>query len=500
MKMEDLLGRLEFEKIQVGTYWFGGDPAVKAALRSVKTVYLLDRDRSRKTSAEDLATTMGTAKDWTVDEEEVYQAEGLRDVQAFVTSMNRASEETLHDHVMDDMTYLKIPHTFEDEVEKTKPNEIKILEQLISLDYKSQGIDVDVVVTRVRGLQTTRKWEVKDVSYLVDGGLSRVWVFKADPDETAKELAIYHIAYEQGIPTGRPIGFDPKNSMKEYPYDVAILGGIVAHAGDPYDNLIANMVERPDMVYETALAVARLLADCHVKLTCARNNGEFEKYGIEIENASPRREIKERLLAALGIEGGCADGLIKVCEELYNEQSGMSVVSHGDIHTGNLVTLLTKMDPITYKRIPSIKEFGVIDWGSLMLDRHFGDPTDFWLHHFRKASSVCGKYDYGFEGLAQAYKQQFESNGKRHGLEFKVVSQERDALIQSVLWNIYEMYDPVRDDPDDIREKALIHCKLLWSDLKQLEYYGYREQTNTIKDELRVLLENQSYLLPIFNS
>ena len=209
-------------------------------------------------------------------------------------------------------------------------------------------------------------------------------------------------------------------------------------------------------------------------------------------------------MAALGIEEINAEGLIRACEALYNAQNdrddGIFVVSHCDIHTGNLVTLLTGTDPVSKLKIPSITKFGVIDWSDIMIDRHFSDPTNFWVHHLRKALSACGEYNYGFDGLAEAYQQEFELKGTEYGLRFGVVDSKRDALIQSVLWNIYEMYDPVRSNSKDIEEKAVVHCRLLLGDLRQLEYYGYGEQANTIRDELETLLEEHSYLLPVFNS
>ena len=60
--------------------------------------------------------------------------------------------------------------------------------------------------------------------------LYQVWVFKADSDKTAKELNICDIVHRNGIPTARPIGDFPKPDEK-YPYEIAVLGGIVEHAG-----------------------------------------------------------------------------------------------------------------------------------------------------------------------------------------------------------------------------------------------------------------------------
>ena len=370
-------------------------------------------------------------------------------------------------------------------VEEKKPSEVSVLENILSLAYSSP-----IEITAINELPTSRK-QVKEVHFFKTNHewLYKVWVFKADPVSTAKELAVYYIADQRGIPTGKPIGYKPSEDQKQYPFDIAILGGaMVEHAGDPYNKLLQNMRFAPERVHEVAKSVAGLIAKCHVKLTAAKD--DFERYGVSLEKADPGKEIKERLLAALGIDN--ADALIGACRDLYNKQSDLVVVSHGDIHTGNVVT--RERGYATH-----ISEFGIIDWGSVMFDNPYSDLRDFWLHHQRQALRACGRYDFGFDSLNSSYIGQFLFDVKREGIEatLELSNCKRDSLIQSALWNLYEMYDPVRKGPREIEEKAAAHCQALMSDLDQLQMWGVGREANAVKKELGILLKDKPYLKPV---
>ena len=357
------------------------------------------------------------------------------------------------------------------------PTEVETLENILSLSYK-----LPVTITSINNLPITRK-QVKEV-YFSKGGdpwLYKVWIFKADPVETAKELTVYYIANKKGVPTGKPIGFKP--TKESYQFDIAILGGVVEHAGEPYNQLINNMRFAPGRIHQTAEAIVCMIADCHAKLTAAKD--EFEEYGISLEKASPEKEIEGRFLAKLGIEKKAANVLIKACKDLYNQQSDISVISHGDIHTGNIVT-----EEIRYA--VNTDRFGLIDWGSINLDNPYGDLQDFWLHHQRQALRACGAYDFGFEELDKAY----QASAKRRGISLT----QKDMLVQSALWNLYEMYDPTRENPLEIKEKAETHCQALLNDLEKLELFGCREQSSIIKKELKTLLKDHIYLKPILQN
>ncbi len=355
------------------------------------------------------------------------------------------------------------------------PAEISALEEMLSLAYK-----LPVKITRIKKLPQTRK-EVKEVYFLInETNLSKVWVFKAEPEKTRNELNAYAIIHRQGILTGEPLGYQP--SASSYPYDVAILGGVVEHAGDPYEQMLENLYLDPRTIFSTAQAIARTMADYQIKLTKAK--AEFEQYGISLLRADPGKEIEERLLAALGKTEAQASGLIDACRQLYNAQNSSPLVSHGDCHLGNIVTIMDK----EYGGTLSTKKFGMIDWGSLQFDTPFGDVQDFWLHHQRKAQQVCENYPFSVSQLENTFLGALREVARENGRGLTL--DENDSLIQSALWNLYEMYDPTRKDPADIETKARVHAQGLWDSLDALkEKRPYlRELTETIKREVTVVV------------
>lgn len=365
-----------------------------------------------------------------------------------------------------------------------KPEDIQKLEQILSLTYKAP-----VTITGIADLTPTRKREVREVHFLKDNSLYKVWVFKADPIKTLRELTLYYLIDQEGIPTGKPIGYKPNLEDKSYPYEIAILGGILEHAGNPYNDLIRNMNLAPDLIHSTAISVARLIADYQAKLTKAKE--KFKKYGIELEKISPKKELEDRLLKALNLEEKLASDLIKACESLHNKEDSLLVVSHGDTHTGNIVTV-SRLNKILGQKGTSIKDFGIIDWDSIGLDNPYSDLKDFWLHHKRTALSICPEYNLGFEDLEKAFKDQFEKdiNVRKLDIPFKELhNNSLDPIIQSVLWNLYEMFDPVRKDPNDIKEKASYHYKALLKDLGVLEHTKCKQEAIEIRKELNRILK-----------
>ncbi|MBI4441357.1 phosphotransferase [Candidatus Woesearchaeota archaeon] len=346
-----------------------------------------------------------------------------------------------------------------------KPKEVLLLEQLLSQAYNEQ-----VSVTRVRPLVTSRK-EVKEVYFCLGQGVSKVWVFKADPKTTMQELNAYHIVYQQGIPTGKPIAYEP--STEPYPFDVALLGGVIEHAGEPYTTLLEQLEYSPEVMAKTAVHIARLIADYHVKLTAVQQS--FANAGITLTRASPRKELRERLLAARGISEPAAERLISACEQLALYQVDNDVVSHGDIHTNNIVTIATPHH-VTKQLVTSVEQFGVIDWGSLVLDKPYGDLQDFYIHHCRKAASMFPTYKLPFEMLEDAYADQLT----KHGLVFQ--HSDADSLIQAALWHLYEIDDPTRSQ-NDREDKAVYHRIRAEEKLDALARRGYAEAA-VIKTEL----------------
>ena len=370
---------------------------------------------------------------------------------------------------------------------KSKPIDIERLEEVLSSSY-----NVNVAIASVNDIPVTRK-EVREVYFIRNDDpekMYKVWVFKADPVATLKELTVYHIIYEQGIPTGKPVGYKPSKSDTTYPYDIAILGGIVENAGDSYSGVIKNMRMLPDKIFQTAKDIAQIIADYHIKLTHAKD--EFARYGIDLHEADIGREIRERLIAGLGIEARLGDRLIDACTGLQSIQSRLNVVSHEDINEKNIVSVKSG-DAILYRK------FGVIDWESIAINNPFSDLCDFWIHHKRQALNICGEYDFSFEEFVESYAERFQKKTNRQWTDFDKDRLRTDSLVQSVIWNIYEMYDPVRDDPEDIKDKAITHCQALWDDLRQIENLGNKAHAGRIKKGLKILLKDKAYLHPVLN-
>jgi hypothetical protein len=286
--------------------------------------------------------------------------------------------------------------------------------------------------------------------------------------------------------TGKPLGCQLSDSP--YPYDVAILGGVVEHAGDSYEQMIENLSLESRIIFSTAQAITRTMADYQIKLT--RVKEEFERYGITLLRADPGKEIKERLLAALGSTEEQASGLIAACRKLYSSQNSSYLISHGDCHLGNIVTITDEK----YGRTLSTNKFGMIDWGSLQFDTPFGDVQDFWLHHLRKAQKVCSNYPYDISVLENTFLGALREVARENGRELTL--DNNDSLIQSALWHLYEMYDPVRKDSADIDAKARVHAHGLWNSLEVLEQRRpyLKETTETIKREVKMLVGEKLYL------
>jgi hypothetical protein len=353
------------------------------------------------------------------------------------------------------------------------PTEVELLQLILSQEYGDP-----VEITRIEEMATTRK-SVKRIRFLSGEWFRQVWAFKADPVETARELAVYQIGTDIGIQTGRPVGVHPKPADKIYPYGLAIIGGFVEHAGIPYSQLLTELQLSPYSLNLVAKSVARMLADSQCKLEAAA--GLFEEYGIELKLDTPSKELKTRLLPALNIAEAEASGLIEACERLYHRQTGKPVISHGDTHTANLVTRDIEL-------ATSATKFGLIDWGTVCRDYQYGDFNDFLLHHIRQATKVCPGYASAaaLGEIQDAYLDQYIKWNEKHGISYEPPAHDR--LIQSALWNIYEMYDPVRTDPRDIGEKARYHRQALEADLKELSSHGYREDAHQIGKELDSLL------------
>ncbi len=354
----------------------------------------------------------------------------------------------------------------------SKTKDLFLLENFLAEAYHYP----DLKITRVEALPKTKK-EVKRVYFVMNDDLYQVWVFKADSDKTAKELNICDIVHRNGIPTARPIGDFPKPDEK-YPYEIAVLGGIVEHAGESYDRLLENLILSPDQMYKTAKNVGKLLAGFHVKLTSARK--QFEERGIILEKSSPREYLTERMLPCFKTKEKEFDRLIDLCEQLYNKQQGDLVVSHNDTHTGNIVTVQTS--PNGGQLRTSLTDFGIIDHGSIGLDYPQSDLLDFWIHHYRKASNVCKNYPFDFSGVEESYENECAILERQLGTNLQRGG-SKNVLIQQTLWNIYEMYDPTRKIYES-KLKSAYHYNAFLKLKDSLQRNGFGEDYSNIKAEL----------------
>jgi thiamine kinase-like enzyme len=358
---------------------------------------------------------------------------------------------------------------------REKTPQILALEKILAKTYSAP----DLSITNIEDLPVTRK-EVRKVSFTMKDSVYQIWVFKADPKTTLKEMTSYYIASKYGIPTAKPIGFVPKEGTKSYPYDLAILGGVVEHAGEPYNQLISKLKMDGSCIFKTATSIARLIADFHYKLTKAGK--EFDKYGIKLERADPREEIRTRFMPALSLNEKDVTGLMDACGELYGKQKGSLVISHGDIHTRNIVTI-SSMDTKFNQPRTSLSKFGLIDFESLEYDYPEEDLADFWLHHLRDAYWASdGKYRFFYTDFETSYiERMVELKGEGH-------IDGKNRVISSALWNLYEMFDPVRKDGLDIQQKARFHAQLLRNDL-----FALAKEGNAIGKELKDVLARTEY-------
>jgi len=364
----------------------------------------------------------------------------------------------------------------------SRPRDVILLEKLLATSYRNPLLKI----TGIEALPVSRK-EVKRVHFTMGSDVYQVWVYKADPKETARELAICQIVNNNGIPTARPIGYNSGDG-EEYPYDIAVLGGVVEHAGEPYDQLLESLRLSPNEIFRTAKSIAHLLADFHVKLTNSKR--DFENKGISLERANPRKEILERMVAALNLEERKYEPLMSSCEDLYEKQEGSLLVSHGDIHTKNIVTSTTK-NPKYDQFKTSLINFGIIDYGSVCLDYSAGDVVDFWTHHMRKALEVCIEYNFDIDGVRREYEREFVKVGSELGVNLNHGS-SRNFVIQSALWNVYEMFDPLRRNSSDSVTKARFHLDAFLKSQERMEEVKCGAEFFRIKQALNDILEGVS--------
>ena len=362
--------------------------------------------------------------------------------------------------------------------ETKKPDTIIALERLLQESYGKPA-----QITSIETLPSSRK-EVREVRYLLDDGpyLFKAWVIKADPVTTAKELAFYAVASTHGIPTARPVGYTPPEGGGKYPYDIAVLGGIVEHAGEPYKQLIGFLRLRPERIFSTAQVIARTIAEYQLTLTAAKK--ELASLGVALERVSPTHELVTRFAAGARIPEERIAKLARACEALWKRQEGPLVVSHGDIHTGNIVTVTSNGEP----HITRLDTFGIIDWGSACLDTPASDLVDFWVHHTRETERMCD-YPYTYDDVLPAYEKRFAERAEELGIAC-APSGRHDARIQQALWHLYEMFDPTRKNEEDAREKTAYHLRHATEALQMLSTTGFSE-ARTIQQQVRTFLNKQ---------
>ena len=433
--LPDLYHRIEFRGLIEGDYPETNKNTPRLSTTSLLTRSIVSRDDSNlkgiRFGGESFKSLIGSGSD---ESDSIFQREFSSSLDFDSLSFGASSPPGVYSSSLAEKPGM-------DQI-GSKSKDVKFLESFLSGVYKNY----DLKITRIENLPQTRK-EVKRVFFSMCDEVYQVWVFKAHPKQTARELLISQIVYDKGIPTAKPLGYNPE-SDKDYPYDIAVLGGIVENAGDPYDRLLENLVLSEEDMFKTAKGITKLIRKFHSKLGYSLD--EFKSRGINLENSSPRKEINERIKPVLKIQDESLEELISLCERLYNRQADQRVISHGDLHTGNIVTL-TKNNPKFKSHVgTSLVDFGVIDYGSMCLDYPLGDLADFWIHHARKTSSLTRNYPYDFKDVQNEYFIHDKDN-----------KNARNGFIPLFLWNLYEMFDPTRTKQDDISSKARYHYKIL---------------------------------------
>ncbi len=343
-------------------------------------------------------------------------------------------------------------------------DDIQTLEKILSEVYTS-----DVTITSIKDLPVTRKL-VKRVFFDVKGYLCQVFVLKADPSRTNKELCAYRIAYNHAVPTGMPIGFMPESAEGKYPFETALLGGeIINDAGEPYKELLGNLELTPHLMMGTAKAIAEIIADYQMSLTYAY--AEFRDRKLHIPYANPKKEIKDRMLARLALEEYEATDLLNAAEELASKQSNWRLVSHGDTHLGNITTVfdIYSRNETQMQKGWNLSRFGVIDWESICMDRPHSDLIDFFVHFERVASAISRRpYTFNFDEINLAYLNRLKNRMLEKGIKLNPNDLNRDTLIQNALWHAYEILDPTREgspEEESIAEHHIASMKVALQDL-----------------------------------
>ncbi len=369
---------------------------------------------------------------------------------------------------------------------KKKPDFVATLEKILEETYQSS---LPIRITKIREIESGVKEQVKEISFWRAGGIYKVWMFKADPVETYIELTKCYIADKAGIRTGKPIGFVPSEKENRYQFDAALLGGVVEHAGETYHKLIHEYETAPELLLESAMFVARFIADCHVRL--ADTEEQFARYNVNIPVVTASDRIKKTLYAALAIDD---KELLSAVENLVAKQMQYKVMSHNDPHTKNIITP-PKVSEIGLVGMDA-EEYAYIDWKDLGWNHPFSDLVDFFTHFLRDAEQCCVPYDYDFSKIKDAYIASFNKKGSFINLEMNESDLRNDALIESAVCNLCEMYDPSRKNSDDIRQKAIRHMQKLNEDLDELSTKGFRQEIRMIRKSLNDVFGDIEYIKP----
>lgn len=357
---------------------------------------------------------------------------------------------------------------------KSKPHTIERLESVLT-----QAYGYPATITQIYDHPTTKK-KVKEVYFEINNSITKIWVFKADPKETEKELKLYQIAHDAGLPTCKPVGYEPSLSTK-YPYDVAILGGVLEDAGETYDSFLKSLELSPLAMLRTTLGVAKLIAEYHFKLSNSLD--KFGRYGIRLLSHDPAQEINERLVPVVYPSASALGELEDAVRALDLAQELKPVVSHNDIHLGNIIT--KKNGPLGNST--SLDEFGIMDLITTSFNNPYSDLHDFWTHYVRKKIEITGKGDPMFHVFEETYLNKLKELGADI---WTPKSAKKDSLIQKTMWNVYELYDPTRNDPYSSREKEIYHAKELKKNLKALSSNGLKFKADKLKKALKNCLKN----------
>jgi hypothetical protein len=393
------------------------------------------------------------------------------------------------------------------EENSSTPNYVTTLESVIQTAHPKS----DIAITRIQKVDSGRK-NVFKISYIIDNEtLKTVWAFKSeDPALTTRELQIYQILNDVGVKSAKPL-FAPPQPGEKYQFDIAFLGGVLEHAGGSYDEMLHEIAPNYKTAFGTAIVIAKQIADYQSRLQTAFEKGIFADAQIDIRKVTAEYELRTRLLKKLNpntdSRSAKAQALIDAATQLERYLDSTQIVSHGDLHTKQIVTLNSATNAGL-----DLRNFGIIDF-DLVLDRPLGDLTDFWVHHARKIDEITQdplSTDFAIQKITTPYQDQYtlatlaeEYQNQMHTLQTSSLytsSLQTTLLLQQALWHSYEMQDPARSEVFDIVKKQKYHweefSRVIDSIEREISNADIKQAAHNYRTALKSYLTSHKVKLP----